>query len=129
MEDIDDVIRKIDGRIIAGDIYLSVHNVCLKCKISKIVISVSSFIALLSTGYFFFTEKTPVVLLEKEIGIMLIWTLVVLVPAVLVMLSIKRCNLIRKLLIKRSALDGWLRAKAPEQQQSMLAIMRTRGLI
>lgn len=127
MEDIDEVIRKIDGRIIEEEISLS--RVCFKCNISKKVIFVFSIGEFLAIVYFFLTEKNLTVLINRELTVMLIWTLVVIIPFALIVTSRKKCGSVKKLLIRQSALDIWLRTKTPEQQQNMLAIMRTRGLI
>lgn len=127
MEDIDSIIRAIDKRIIEEEISLS--RVCFKCNISKKVISISSLGAFLSTVYFVFTEKNLMALISKQAMLVLIWTLVVLIPFALVLISKRRCNRVKKMLVKRSAINDWLKTKTLEQQQSILAIMRSRGLI
>lgn len=129
MINIDDVISEMNNRIIKEETYLIAHKACLECDVSKKIISFSSLGALLITVYFFFTEKNLAVLMNKEIRLFLVWILVTLIPFVLVLTSTKRCYRIESLLAKRSAVNDWLKTKTFEQQQSFLAIMRSRGLI
>lgn len=126
MEDIDSIIRAIDKRIIEEEKDLMAHNLCLKCNVSKKVISISSLGAFLSTVYFVFTEKNLMALISKQAMLVLIWTLVVLIPFALVLMSTRRCNRVKKMLVKRSVINDWLKTKTLEQQQSILVIMRSR---